>query len=148
MIWALAGIAAFLALLVLWQAVQLQRIRRKVDAVPEDGNVVAALGDLAGRTGGLEADVDAIVGRLEAVEARVPLAVSRTGVVAFDAFGDITGNQSRSIALLSERGDGIVITMLVARGETRFFVKQVRAAHGSEPLAPEEQTAVERAMGR
>lgn len=147
MTWVLVAAVGLVALLAAWLAVQLHRIRSKVEAIPEDGNVVAVLQDLAARTSGLESDVDAIVGRLESVEVRVPDAVSRTGVVTFDAFGDITGNQSRSIALLSERGNGIVITMLVARGETRFFVKQVRGAQGAEPLAPEEQRSIERAMG-
>ena len=68
--------------------------------------------------------------------------MSRTGVVSYDAFGDISGNLSRSIALLNGVGDGVVISLLVGRSETLFYVKQIREGKGSEPLSPEEQEAI------
>lgn len=63
-------------------------------------------------------------------------------MVAYDAFGDISGNLSRSIALLSQEGDGVVISLLVGRGETMFYVKQIREGKGTEPLSPEEEEAI------
>ena len=86
--------------------------------------------------------------RLQDVEAKLPYAVTRTAVVAYDAFGNIAGQLSRSIALLSETGDGVVLSILVSREETLFFTKEIRAGVGSEPLSPEEDSAVSRAMGR
>jgi hypothetical protein len=68
--------------------------------------------------------------------------------VAYDAFGNITGNQSRAIALLSQRGDGLVITLLKAREETVFYTKGVNDGKGVEELSPEETAAVDRALGR
>jgi hypothetical protein len=53
---------------------------------------------------------------------------------------------SRSIAMVNDRGDGIVVTILVSREETLFFTKEVRLGRGSEQLSPEEQAAVDRAM--
>ena len=76
----------------------------------------------------------------------LPSGISFTGVVAYDAFGDIAGNQSRSIALLDRRGNGLVISLLVGRGETRFYTKQVTARRGDEPLSPEEEAAIDRAL--
>jgi hypothetical protein len=69
-------------------------------------------------------------------------------VVAYNAFGNIAGQQSRSIALLNQRGDGIVITLLSSREETLFFTKQVAEGVGTEALSPEDSTAVDRALGR
>ncbi len=80
------------------------------------------------------------------VEKRLPRAISHTGVVSYDAFGDITGNLSRSIALLDQQANGVVISLLVGRNETRFFTKQVRDGVGAEPLSPEEDDAVARAL--
>ena len=92
--------------------------------------------------------IDALQARLDRVDAKLPTAINRMGVVAYDAFGNITGNQSRSIALLSDSGDGLVISLLASREDTVFFVKEVRAGRGVEELAPEELGAVDRALGR
>ena len=100
------------------------------------------------RTEANETSIQALEQRLGSVEARLPSALTRIGVVTYDAFGNITGNQSRSIALLSEGADGVVITLLTSREETMFFVKEVRSGAGLEELAPEEQAAVDRALGR
>lgn len=148
MTWLLIAIVFLVVVLAIWQTIQLNKIRAKVLAVPRDGNVVAVMNDLGNRVVGVESDMNRIIPRLVDVEARIPHAISRTGVVAYDAFGNIAGKMSRSIALLSDLGDGLVITIIVAREETMFFTKEVRDGHGSEELSPEEQGAVDRALGR
>jgi hypothetical protein len=86
--------------------------------------------------------------RVSVLEGRLPYAVSYIGVVAYNAFGNIAGNQSRSVALLNQRGDGLIISLLVARDETVFYTKQVTGGQGAESLSPEEIAAVDRALGR
>ena len=134
--------------LAVWQTIQIQAVRRKVDAVPQDGNVVALLRAMDERSKSNSASVAALSRRVAEIESRLPYAVSYIGVVAYNAFGNITGNQSRSIALLSQRGDGLVLTLLSSREETVFFAKEVRSGSGVEELSPEEQAAVDRALGR
>jgi len=135
-------------ILVIWQTIQLQAMRRKVDAVPEDGNVVALLRSVDERGSSNEALLDEMMGRVDQLEGRLPFAISYVGVVAYNAFGNIAGNQSRSVALLNQRGDGLVITLLSSREETNFYTKEVRSGTGVEELSPEERAAVDRAMGR
>lgn len=142
-------IAVLLAvILAIWQTIQIQAVRRKVDAVPHDGNVVALLRSIDERSKINKGAVEAVSKRVTEVEGRLPFAISYVGVVAYNAFGNITGNQSRSIALLNERGDGLVITLLASREETVFYTKEVRGGKGLEQLSPEERAAVERALGR
>ncbi|MGI9666843.1 MAG: DUF4446 family protein [Acidimicrobiia bacterium] len=141
-------VAVLVVILVIWQTIQLQAIRKRVDAVPSDGNTIQMLQTLGASSSANQKSIDQLTTRLNDVEAALPHALSRMGVVAYDAFGNITGNQSRSIALLSEAGDGLVITLLASREETVFFVKEVRGRKGVEGLAPEEQEAVDRAFGR
>ena len=138
----------FTVVLAIWQTIQIQAVRRKVDAVPQDGNVVALLGAIDDRSRANSASVDAVTRRVAELEGRLPYAISYVGVVAYDAFGDITGNQSRSIAFLSQRADGLVLTLLVAREETVFYAKEIRGGKGVEELSPEESAAVDRALGR
>jgi hypothetical protein len=85
--------------------------------------------------------------RVAAVEQLLPHAIVNTGVVNYDAFGDIAGNLSRSMALLSLNGDGVVLSILVGRLDVRVFTKEVRGFVGIEELSPEEKEAVARAQG-
>ncbi|MEN8113605.1 MAG: DUF4446 family protein [Actinomycetota bacterium] len=146
--WLFIVIAGLVVVLAIWQTYQLMVVRRQVDAVPKDGNVFALLDSTTGRLGRLEAGLAVVDQRLQNVEATLPYAITRTAVVAYDAFGNIAGQLSRSIALLSEMGDGVVVSVLVSREETLFFTKEIRDGAGSEPLSPEEQQAVAHAMGR
>ena len=141
-------VAVLVIVLAIWQTVQIQAVRKKVAAIPADSNTVMMLQNLHHRASVNEASIQGLDARLQAIEGRMPSAITRVGVVAYDAFGNITGNQSRSIALVSESGDGLVLSILTAREETLFYVKEVRAGRGLEELAPEEQQAVENALGR
>ncbi len=145
---ALIAVAVLVVILAIWQAIQLQAIRKKVDAVPEDGNVIAVLRAVDQRTIANEVTIREFTTRVEDLEGRLPYAISYVGVVAYDAFNNIVGNQSRSIALLNQRGDGLVISLLTSRVDTVFFTKEVRSGSGVEELSPEEQAAVDRALGR
>lgn len=141
-------VAVLVVILAIWQTIQLQAIRAKVDAVPTDDNTVAMLRSIDERTTGNQRDIAALAGRLGAVEARIPYAITRVAVYQYDAFGNITGNQSRSIAMLSDSGDGLVITLLAYREDTVFYTKEIRSGAGVQELSPEEQGAVDRALGR
>ncbi len=142
-------VAVLLAVvLAIWQTIQIQAVRKKVDAVPEDGNIVTLLQSIDERSKTNSAAVEAVSKRVTEIEGRLPFAISYIGVVSFNAFGNITGNQSRSISLLNERGDGLVITLLSSRKETVFYTKEVRGSKGVEELSPEERAAVDRALGR
>ncbi len=80
------------------------------------------------------------------VEPRVIASLQHTGVVAYDAYDDVGGNRSRSIAFLDDRASGLVLTLLVSRTDSQFYLKRVTRGTGEEPLSPEERTAVERAL--
>lgn len=146
--WLVIVIVLLVVVLAIWQTIQLQQIRRQVDAVPRDGNVFAQLDMTAVRLGRLESGLSVVDQRVQNIEARLPYAITRTAVVSYDAFGNIAGRLSRSIALLSESGDGVVISILVSREEMLFFTKEIRGGVGSEMLSPEEDEAVARAVGR
>ncbi len=128
--------------------VQVQGVRRKLDAVPSDGDVYGLLRSLTDTSGQHAMSIEQVESRLAELEGRLPYAISYVGVVAYNAFGNIAGQQSRSVALLNQRGDGIVISLLASREETLFFTKQVAEGVGTEALSPEESAAVDRALGR
>jgi hypothetical protein len=63
-------------------------------------------------------------------------------VVRYDAFGDMGGHLSWSLALLDDGGDGVVLTSIHGRSEARTYAKNVTGWSCEQPLSPEEEEAV------
>lgn len=70
-----------------------------------------------------------------------PGALRHVSVVRYDAFDDVAGRQSFTAAILDDRGEGLVITALHARTESRTFLKGVGGS-ANDRLSPEEERAV------
>jgi hypothetical protein len=141
------GVAVLALLVAIFLAIQVGGLRRRLDSVPADENVFGLLRGIDNELGRLDAVTAELEPRLAAVEHLIPQAIVHTGVVNYDAFGDIAGNLSRSVAMLSVEGDGLVISILVGRVDVRVFTKEVRGFVGVEELSPEEKAAVTRASG-
>ena len=73
-------------------------------------------------------------------------ALTRVAVVRYDAVGDLAGALSFSAALLDEAGDGLVLSSINGRSQTRTYAKRVTAGVSDAPLSPEEQEAIEEAF--
>jgi Protein of unknown function (DUF4446) len=72
--------------------------------------------------------------------------IQHVGVVRFDAFEDMGGRLSFSAALLNGHGDGVVITSINGRQDTRCYAKQVRAGTSIHNLSDEEEQAIREAL--
>jgi hypothetical protein len=79
---------------------------------------------------------------LERMSSDVAASLRHVAVVRFDAFGDMGGRLSFSAAVLDDAGDGLVITSIHGRGETRSYAKGLVAGKGEHTLSPEEAEAV------
>ena len=86
--------------------------------------------------------------RLTALESAAPGALSRVGLMQFQAFEDVGGGQSSALALLDAAGSGLVITALHARVGTRIFVKGVIEGRGEGTLGEEETAAIAAALAK
>jgi len=72
--------------------------------------------------------------------------VRTRALVRYNAYGDLGGHQSWSLALLDATQTGVVITGLLGREETRMYVKQLRAGVPDRELSDEEAQAVAQAQ--
>lgn len=95
------------------------------------------------------ADTDALLARLGGVQAElaelrsdISQAVRHVAVVRYDAFGDMGGRLSFSAALLDDAANGLVLTSINGRTETRTYLKGVRGGQSDTTLSPEEDQAV------
>lgn len=86
--------------------------------------------------------------RLQDREQRALHAISRYGLVRFNAFPDSAADLSFSVAFLSDAGDGLVLTSLWGRDEVRVYAKEVHSQESRVALTPEERQAIALAMNR
>ena len=77
-----------------------------------------------------------------ALRAEIASALRHVAVVRYDAFGDMGGRLSFSAALVDDAGDGVVISSIHARGESRTYAKGLVAGRSDTTLTPEEQQAL------
>jgi len=85
-------------------------------------------------------------GRLAAVEGALRGTIAHRALVRYDAYNELSGQQSMSIALLDEERSGIVLSCIHHRDQARVYGKQVRAGRGEIELSPEEAEAVRLAL--
>src|SRR6266576_2180518 len=76
------------------------------------------------------------------LNAFVPARREARAVVRYDALSEMSGQLSFSVALLNALGDGVVLSSINGRTETRTYAKTVRSGAGMQALSPEEEHAV------
>jgi Protein of unknown function (DUF4446) len=84
--------------------------------------------------------------RLASAEAGVRGAVSHRALVRYDAYNELSGRQSMSIALLDGTRSGVVLTCIHHRDQARFYAKQVHQGQSELELSPEEAEAMRVAL--
>jgi hypothetical protein len=150
------GAAAVAVIALLLTTVLLVRVRRLRAAQTA---VLGATGreDLVAHASGLHQAFDAlherveeVAGRLEdrvgGAEARLDGAIAYRALIRYDAYGELSGRQSSSLALLDAHGDGVVLSCITHRDTARLYCKQVHGGRGEFELSPEEDEAIRLAL--
>lgn len=96
----------------------------------------------------LKATTEQTQQRLTVVEGRLDGAIQHSGLVRYDAYNEMSGRQSTSIALLDSRRTGVVLSSIHHRDQARMYAKGVREGVGELELSPEEAEALRVAMGQ
>lgn len=148
-----AGALALIALIVLallWRRVA--ALRRDQQAVlGESGrDLVQHAADIERQFEALHEWVIDVVTRVESRlgrdEERLDATIAHRSVVRYDAYNELSGRQSTSIALLDAHRSGIVLSSIHHREQARLYVKQVTEGASVVPLSPEEEEAVRAAL--
>ena len=99
----------------------------------------------AGDPDALPEDVVGLRQEVAALKAESAGAFRHLGIVRYDAFQDVGGRLSWSVALLDESGDGVVLTAIHGRSEARSYAKSIAGWSCDQPMSPEEEDAVKSA---
>jgi hypothetical protein len=149
-----AGALALVALLVaVVLAVKLRRMRAaqdvvlgpsgRDDLVTHASALQTAFESLHGRVEEIAERLDA---RMGAAERRLDGAIAHRALVRYDAYGELSGHQSTSLALLDAARNGVVLSCIAHRDTARLYCKQVHDGRGEHELSPEENEAIRLAL--
>jgi hypothetical protein len=116
---------------------------------PSNVSVGAALGEestaLRAEVEALRAQVEDLAGPGDAVGD--PTALRHVALVRYDAFADVGGRLSYSVAILDDTGSGLVLTTLSGKADVRTYVRTISAGTPDGSLTAEEQQAIDAAVG-
>ncbi len=73
------------------------------------------------------------------IQAQIPGCLQKLKMVRYDAFEDVGGEQSFSLALLDQHGEGIVLTSVYSRMDVRVYAKSIQNGRASHALSKEEE---------
>lgn len=149
---AAAGVAVIALLWTIVNSVRLRRLRAAQRTVLGDGSA-----DLVEHASTLqeafiqlrdwlEETADRLDERMTDAERRIDGSVTHTSLVRYDAYGEMSGRQSTSLALLDSRRSGVVVSAIHHRDQARVYVKHMHEGASEVELSPEEIEAVETAM--
>jgi hypothetical protein len=149
---AAAGVAVLALLWTIVNSVRLRRLRAAQRTVLGDGSA-----DLVQHASTLqeafvqlrdwlEETAERLDERVAEAERRIDRSVTHTSLVRYDAYGEMSGRQSTSVALLDSRRSGVVVSAIHHRDQARVYVKHLHEGASEVELSPEEIEAVETAM--
>ncbi len=96
---------------------------------------------------GLSRDINHLSADLERTGRRLEDCLTFRSVLRYDAYNDLSGMQSTSVALLDAQFSGIIVSSIQSRDHARIYVKEVRHGESKEQLSPEEIQVLKEAMG-
>jgi len=146
---ALVAVVLLLAVWVAWlqrSEALLRRRLRRVLPQGESGGIDEILDRQLQRIDSLTERVDALNKLHHELEALSERTIQKVGVVRYNPFAETGGDQSFAIALLDALGNGVVLSSLHSRTDTRVFAKPVHNGRSKYQLSDEEQDAITKAL--
>jgi outer membrane murein-binding lipoprotein Lpp len=138
-----------------WLALTMRSLRAKQRAVLGDreaSDLVAYVVRLEDELTVLRDYLDDAAARLDSrlrrAEGRLDGAIAHRALVRYDAYGEMSGRQSLSLALLDASRSGVLLSSILHRDQARIYVKQVRAGTSELQLSPEEEEALRLALAQ
>lgn len=148
------GFAIALVLVVIWLLVtnaRQRRLRQRFEsalAEVEGGGVPAMLNEYMATARKMVAQTGQVEERVNHLYGTLPLLVRHVGLVRFSPFHDTGGDQSFSVAILDGRGDGVVLSALHSRQDSKLYAKPIEGRSSEYALTEEEKRAIQETVSQ
>jgi hypothetical protein len=137
-------LGALLVILAVW-LVRLELRLKKIFSGKKAGDFEGVINKIIDDISDLDSSRKKIFGSIDNIEGRLKRSVQGLGIVRFNAFKTLGGNQSFSIALLNETGDGLVLSSIYSREHVSVYAKPIRDFSSEFDLTQEEKDALKKA---
>ncbi len=119
----------------------------------DEGDIISALRDYYDKVEDLSNTINdssdaVLMSRLEECEQNSNISIKKIGIVNFDAFDDVTGGMSFSLALLNNNNDGIILTSIYGHNSCNTYIREVTEGETPVKLLSEEKEALEKAKNK
>lgn len=148
---ALMFLLLIVAALTMALMLRVQKIKRQYEKLlsgVSEQNVEEVLIDYLTSTKELESRTKALEVRMGTAEMEAGTHLQNIGMVRYNAFEGVGGEQSFSLALLDDKKNGITITGIFGHSETRVYAKPIEDGSSKYNLSPEELEAISKAAGK
>jgi hypothetical protein len=146
---AIAVVVLIVVVVLLWRRLaELDRRLAGLTSAGDGRSLESTLHATLDKVATLSTGVDQLTSRATVLEAVQKRAVQKTGLVRYNPFEDTGGNQSFAVALLDANGDGVVVSSLHARQNTRVYAKAIIGGRSEAALSDEESEALRNAMAQ
>lgn len=138
---------AFLAASVL--AFFVFRFSRRLEVFFSGGkakDLESVMAELGKRLRDVEGDFKELRNDVARIDVMAEHSVQKVGVVRFNPFGEVGGDQSFAVALLDSEDNGVVFSSLYAREGSRVYAKPIVKGQSKHRLSDEEQEAIRQAL--
>jgi len=134
-----------LAALVVVMAIRLRALSRRVAAAGGDPRILDRLAAAERELGAAASRLEHLSTRSDRLGEQTGRCLQRVGLVRYDAFKELGGHLSFSVALLDAKQDGVVVSVLNDRDGARAYAKPVAGGRSTFTLSEEEQRAISQA---
>jgi len=148
----LLGLSALSLILLIFSILvsrKLSKLSRRYNTKLMDGSVGEIVDCLAQQTKAItaiEARLDEIGAKQAEQAEAIARCVQKVGMVRFDAFDDVGGEQSFAVVFLDGNGSGVAMSSLYGRQDSRLYAKGISNGEGERALSDEEQAALGKAL--
>ena len=148
-VWGLAGVVLFMFLLLLINMVKMSNLKKKYKKFMGDTEAKSLEETITGRLDqidGLVESNESNKNKIEKIEKQMNVTFQKFGLVKYDAFNEMGGKLSFSLALLNEKDDGFIINAMHSREGCYTYIKEIIAGKSIIVLTAEENEALDMAL--
>jgi len=95
-----------------------------------------------------EKAIKEIYEKIQNIDSRLLNSIQKVGILRYNPYKEIGGNQSFSIALLDEKQNGFILTSYHQRGGTRVYLKPIEGGRSEFTLTEEEKEVINKAINK
>lgn len=145
----LAGLVLILLVSNILLSRRMKKLQRRRQAKLEDarvGDIVDCLAEHFEALAHLSDRMSRVEARQDEQAEELAQCLRRVGIVRFDAFDDVGGEQSFALALMDGNKRGVIVSSLYGRQDSRFYAKEIVNGNGDRALSDEEKNALDKAL--